>query len=461
MNLTMACVWKIILLNIFIVSGRSNVMKGYFWHISDLHWDPSYDVGSNSASKCASSGGRPTPNAGRFGDYSCDSPWTLINSTLSAMRGILPDPDFIIWTGDDTPHVPDEQLGVEPVLRIIGNLTHIIKTTFPNTKVYSAMGNHDYHPKNQMPPEKNNIYEQTANLWHDWLHAASKETFKIGGYYTEKLLNQTGFRVVVLNTNLYYDQNKLTENIKDPADQFSWADKVLQDAAKNNEKVYIIGHVPPGFFEKKRDKAWFRKEFNKRYIDLIQKHSAIIQGQFFGHHHTDSIRMFYSSKGSPISAMFLAPGVTPWITTLPGVIDGGNNPGIRMFEYDTKTLLIKDIITYYMNLTYSNVVHERWEKEYRLTEAFRVPDASPASMHRVMERISSDKCYLQKYYEFNSVNYDLTECHADCRVDHVCAMREVDFEAYEKCVVKEGGSFTAPVLFTLLLSLMLSLLCFN
>lgn len=39
--------------------------------------------------------------------------------------------------------------------------------------------------------------------------------------------------------------------------------------------------------------------------------------------------------------MFLTPGVTPWITTLPGVEDGGNNPGIRIFEYDTKTLLIK------------------------------------------------------------------------------------------------------------------------
>ncbi|KAI2655756.1 Acid sphingomyelinase-like phosphodiesterase 3b [Labeo rohita] len=418
----------------------------YFWHISDLHWDPSYDLGSTSASKCASSGDRPTPNAGIFGDYSCDSPWTLINSTLNAMRDIMPNPDFIIWTGDDTPHVPNEQLGVEPVLRIIGNLTHIIKTTFPKTKVYSAMGNHDYHPKSQMPPEKNNIYEQTANMWHDWLHSTSKETFKIGGYYTEKLLNQTGLRVVVLNTNLYYDQNKLTENIKDPADQFSWADKVLQDAAKNNEKVYIIGHVPPGFFEKKRDKAWFRKEFNKRYIDLIQKHSAVIQGQFFG---------------SPISTIFVTPGVTPWITTLPGVINGGNNPGIRMFEYDTKTLLVKDMFTYYMNLTYSNKVHERWEKEYRLTEAFRVPDASPASMHSVMERIASDKCYLQKYYEFNSVNYDLTECNADCRIDHVCAVREVDFEAYEKCVVKEGGSSTAPVLFTLLLSLILSLLCLN
>jgi len=90
-----------------------------------------------------------------------------------------------------------------------------------------------------------------------------------------------------------------------------------------------------------------------------------------------------------------------------------------------------------------------------------VPDASPASMHRVMERIASDPCSLQKYFEFNSVGYDLTECHADCRVDHVCAVREVDFEAYERCVLKEGGSSTAPVLFTLLLSLMMSLRCFN
>lgn len=63
-------------------------------------------------------------------------------------------------------------------------------------------------------------------------------------------------------------------------------------------KVYLIGHVPPGFFEKKRHKPWFREEFNKRYIDLIQKHHTVILGQFFGHHHTDSFRMFYSPNGT-------------------------------------------------------------------------------------------------------------------------------------------------------------------
>lgn len=39
--------------------------------------------------------------------------------------------------------------------------------------------------------------------------------------------------------------------------------------------------------------------------------------------------------------MFLTPGVTPWKTTLPGVVNGANNPGIRIFEYDRATLNLK------------------------------------------------------------------------------------------------------------------------
>lgn len=72
--------------------------SGSFWHITDLHWDPTYNLG-NSGPVCDSGGNRPTPHAGKFGDYACDSPWDLINSTMHAMKDILPDPDFIIWTG--------------------------------------------------------------------------------------------------------------------------------------------------------------------------------------------------------------------------------------------------------------------------------------------------------------------------------------------------------------------------
>lgn len=63
-------------------------------------------------------------------------------------------------------------------------------------------------------------------------------------------------------------------------------------------QVYIIGHVPPGFFEKTRSKAWFREGFNEEYLKVVRKHHRVIAGQFFGHHHTDSFRMFYDDAGT-------------------------------------------------------------------------------------------------------------------------------------------------------------------
>lgn len=138
---------------------------------------------------CASSGKRPAANAGKFGDYVCDSPWHLINSSVYAMKSILPNPDFIVWTGyvtffkwilqdsaslktisgeinaclplqswyfqisiwywhvwlqlilkqsavlllsDDTPHVDNKDLGEDAVLNIINNLTDIINQVFPS-----------------------------------------------------------------------------------------------------------------------------------------------------------------------------------------------------------------------------------------------------------------------------------------------------------------------------------------
>lgn len=72
---------------------------GSFWHITDQHWDPTYKLTDNAELVCASSGKRPAANAGMFGDYVCDSPWHLINSSVYAMKDILPDPDFIVWTG--------------------------------------------------------------------------------------------------------------------------------------------------------------------------------------------------------------------------------------------------------------------------------------------------------------------------------------------------------------------------
>uniref|UniRef100_A0A8D2CSI2 Sphingomyelin phosphodiesterase acid like 3B n=1 Tax=Sciurus vulgaris TaxID=55149 RepID=A0A8D2CSI2_SCIVU len=389
--------------------GVARAEPGKFWHISDLHLDPSYTVSEDPLQVCPSAGSQPVPNAGPWGDYLCDSPWALINSSIYAMKEIEPEPDFILWTGDDTPHVPDEKLGEAAVLEIVGRLTSLLREVFP------------------------------------------------GAFYSEKLpgWSRAG-RIVVLNTNLYYSNNKQTAGLADPGLQFQWLEDVLTNASRAGEMVYIIGHVPPGFFEKTQNKAWFREAFNEQYLKVVRKHHRVIAGQFFGHHHTDSFRMFYDDTGAPISVMFLTPGVTPWKTTLPGVVNGANNPGIRVLEYDRATLSLQDMVTYFMNLSQANLQESpHWELEYRLTEAYGVPDAGAGSMHTVLTGIATDQGTLQRYYVYNSVSYDLSACGEACRAEHVCAIQQVAFDAYATCLNAFGTALT-PLL-TLLLASFLGL----
>ncbi|XP_045332240.1 acid sphingomyelinase-like phosphodiesterase 3b isoform X3 [Leopardus geoffroyi] len=371
------------------------------------------------------------------------------------MKEIEPKPDFILWTGDDTPHVPNERLGEAAVLAIVDRLTRLIREVFPGTKVYAALGNHDFHPKNQLPAGSNSIYDQVAELWRPWLSNESIALFKEGAFYAEKLPGLSGAgRVVVLNTNLYYGNNEQTAGMADPARQFQWLEDVLTNASRAKEMVYIVGHVPPGFFEKTRNKAWFREGFNEDYLKVVRKHHHVIAGQFFGHHHTDSFRMFYDDTGAPISVMFLTPGVTPWKTTLPGVVNGANNPGIRVFEYDRATLSLQDMVTYFVNLSQANEKGiPLWELEYRLTEAYGVPDAGSRSMHAALGRIASDPGTLQRYYVYNSVSYDREACDPACSAEHVCAMREVAFDAYAACL-RAPGAAPAPRLALLLAALL-------
>ncbi|XP_042636210.1 acid sphingomyelinase-like phosphodiesterase 3b [Orycteropus afer afer] len=429
-------------------------LPGKFWHISDLHLDPNYTVSEDPLQVCPSAGSQNVSNAGPWGNYLCDSPWALINSSIYAMKKILPDPDFILWTGDDTPHVPNEKLGEAAVLEIVERLTNLIREVFPDTKVYAALGNHDFHPKSQLPAGSNRIYDRIAELWSPWLSNESIALFKEGAFYSEKLLGPSrAGRIVVLNTNLYYTNNGQTAGMADPGQQFQWLENVLTNASQAGEMVYIIGHVPPGFFEKTRNKAWFRQAFNERYLDVVQKHHRVIAGQFFGHQHTDTFRMFYDATGAPISVMFLTPGVTPWKTTLPGVVNGSNNPGIRVIEYDRATLSLKDVVTYFMNLSQANTQGTPdWKLEYRLTNAYRIPDVGPGSMHTALDRIAGDQSILQHYYVYNSVSYDVRDCEESCRVEQVCALREVAFDAYAACL-RALGVAPAPQLVLVLAAL--------
>lgn len=78
---------------------KFSLSAGRFWQITDLHLDPTYHMSTDPTKVCFSSKGVPVPQAGVFGDFLCDSPYSLIQSALAHMAPLTQPLDFLIWTG--------------------------------------------------------------------------------------------------------------------------------------------------------------------------------------------------------------------------------------------------------------------------------------------------------------------------------------------------------------------------
>ena len=66
----------------------------------------------------------------------------------------------------------------------------------------------------------------------DVLMAFVRSDSESGGYYNLPI--NAKLRLIGLNTNLYYKNNKLTVNMPDPGNQMQWLDDVLTDLAGND-----------------------------------------------------------------------------------------------------------------------------------------------------------------------------------------------------------------------------------
>ena len=67
-------------------------MSGYFWQLNDFHYDPTYfDIQASC--------NEPVPDPGKYGDYKCDPPWSLVTSAVQAMKEHGNQPSFIVWSG--------------------------------------------------------------------------------------------------------------------------------------------------------------------------------------------------------------------------------------------------------------------------------------------------------------------------------------------------------------------------
>lgn len=429
-------------------NDNGDTALGSFWQIADIHYDANYSSPLIEPNLCQVLDGFRNSSTGKaggiFGDYQCDPPWALVVSSVEAMKSLSPEPDFILWTGDSIPHISDSLTNLDKVYSVIHNVTKLLVETFPKTSIYSMLGNHDVWPAHQIPVS-GSFYDDMLSKagWTMTLGAAEQQTFRKGGYFSKVL--QRGLRLVCLNSNLWYTADQLSKNETDPADQFHWLELEMQSALKQSEKVILAGHVPPGIMGRGSvNFFWMYPMFSNRLQWLMQRYGGIISAAIFGHEHTDGFRIVYDN-GKPTVPLFMAPAVTPWNSTLPGL--GANNPGIRLYHYNRSTGLIKDYTQYYLNLSDANTRKKaHWDVEYRAQRAYSLNgDLSAASLDALVLKFKENGSELfQRFYDFNSVSLDRSPCTGECKRRHICSMTNIDIKDYNNCMRSSDASAIQP-----------------
>ncbi|XP_047098643.1 acid sphingomyelinase-like phosphodiesterase 3b [Schistocerca piceifrons] len=167
----------------------------------------------------------------------------------------------------------------------------------------------------------------------------SMKLFSKTGCYSE-VHNTLRLVLVIFNSNLVAEGNEAALE-DDPLGIWSWLRMELLKAREKDLKVYLIMSVPPGVFESGLAIPgihWFHQKHNRKYIVMVREFRDIIMGQFAGHHHTDTFRVFYNKNEFPVSWLLLAPSVAPNCVKTAAEICIYTNPGARLYKYDKETL---------------------------------------------------------------------------------------------------------------------------
>ncbi|KHJ95510.1 hypothetical protein OESDEN_04543 [Oesophagostomum dentatum] len=85
--------------------------------LADFHLDVDYSISGDNQKMCHGTGSSGS-KLGIYGDYMCDAPTKLVEYTLEEAKRIIPNPDLILWTGDNVPHIDDYDWNCES-LRLI------------------------------------------------------------------------------------------------------------------------------------------------------------------------------------------------------------------------------------------------------------------------------------------------------------------------------------------------------
>jgi sphingomyelin phosphodiesterase acid-like 3 len=451
--------------------------------VSDIHFEPFWDparaaqlAAAPASQWTAILAAAPSPDREqRFQalQESChargaDTSFALYESSLKAMRGHAAGVGFVTVSGDLISHAfqckydalfpqstPEAfRTFVEKALDyVVGELY----SSFPGVPVFVALGNNDSDCGDYRLDAHSQFLEASGREVTKDFPASERpraqESFAAGGYYSVSLPAPIkNARLLVLNDIFMAAGFQTCAGKADSSAaeaQLAWLRQQLEEARAHKQKVWVMGHIPPGVdlhatvsrmvgvCSGQPPKMFLSSE---KLANLLAGYGDVVELAIFAHTHMDEMRLLKPESGGGNSSSAngveakSAQGVT--VKMVPSISPiNGNNPSFTLAQVDPATAALVD----YKVFTASNQTgaDEVWKEEYDFARSFHEAVFSSSSVSELIRGFAADPGAKteasQDYIEDFSVGY-LSPVLQAFWPQYVCTLSNVSAQAFKACV---------------------------
>ena len=343
-----------------------------------------------------------------------DTSFVLLRSSLQAMQAHQPNARFMVVSGDLIAHgftcrystlFPNAAPGDYQafVLKTLSFVVRELRAAFPEMPIYIALGNNDTGCGDYKLDANSSFLAEAGKIIAEGLPPTEREDaitqFAAGGYYSVPMaapMHDT--RLIVVN-DLFLSQKYTTcagkSDTAAATAQMAWLEQQLTEAQQAGQKVWVMGHIPPGIdpystAEKLRNVCGGEKAVtflaSNQMADLLVDHSergaarhlrpythgrnAAPQARRQNHRRLGTIQ--------PLRSRW-SPSISP--------VDG-NNPSFTIARVDPSTAVLED----YEVIAASNQtgVATRWAKEYDYRDTYHEKEFTPATLGKLIGEFHAD-----------------------------------------------------------------------
>lgn len=392
--------------------------------LSDIHFDPFHDPGkvgqlrrapvtqwrailssAPTASQAADFGKLQTTCGAR----GVDSPWSLVQASLHEAKLREARPLFVTVSGDLlvhafpcrfkalAPNSTDEDLSAFAA-KTIEFVAMQLRGTFPATPVYFALGNNDSGCADyRETPQSAFLRSVGTSLADDLRDPANRmsllNSFTQYGDYSVTLPAPMRHAKLIVLQDIFASRAYEGCDGKASADpakaQIDWLREQLTAARAAGNQVWVMMHIPPGVdvytsFRKYllapgqactvTKPTMFLK--NNALGETIAEFGDVVRLAIFAHTHMDEIKLLSDGDGKSVPVK-MVPSISPV---------NGNDPAFIVAQVAPQTAMLKDYEVY----SAANAQGTGWEREYRYSQAYHLPDFSAASVAKLTSDLVAD-----------------------------------------------------------------------